>query len=203
MSYDFFVFPAELADDLAAAVQVYEAAPERGALAPEAAVARFLHGLPGDLLTQPADGYDGGCTVRTTWADPMGNLGTVAGVAAPLGLSVLDVQLDALYDPRGRVHVALDTEAGPQLPFLTRRSLREVVAHISGQRYHWVNLTRGQGFAQSYRDADGSWAVEHRDGGRHFVARTDDAALVEGLLWSWARDDGRWQAMAEFSPVRI
>jgi hypothetical protein len=210
MTYDFYVFPSELAEDLAGATEVYETAPARGSLTPDAPVAQFLAGLPAVLpaagSAEPTDAHDSGVTVQTDWADPMGNLRAVASVAAPLDLSVLDLQLVALYDPRRRVDVVLDTEAGPQLPFVTRRVLREVVEHISGGRYHWVNLTRsghGDGFAQSYRDPDGSWAVEHRDGEQHFLARTDDAELVEALLWSWARGDGRWQAMLAFSPVEL
>jgi hypothetical protein len=204
MTYDFYVFPNDLADDLVSATELYEAAPARGTVDPDSAVGRFLADLPAGLSTAPADGHDDGCTVHTGWADPMGNLRDVAAVAAPLDLSVLDLQLAALYDPRGRADVALDTEAGPQLPFVTRRLLNEVVGHIVGGRYHWVNLSRdGAGFAQSYRDPDGSWAVEHREGGRHFLARTDDTEAVETLLWSWARGDGRWQAMLAFSPVEL
>ena len=58
---------------------------------------------------------------------------------------------------------------------------------------------------QTFHDDDGSWAVEHREGGpdQHFAARTADATLVDDLLWSWARDDGRWRAMLEFSPIEL
>jgi hypothetical protein len=208
MSYDFFVFPAERADDLARATAVYESTRERGTLTPGSPMAELAAGLalraPG-LLTEPVVAHDRGGTVRTTWADPMGNLRTVAEVAAPLGLSVLDLQLAAVYDPRRRVEVALTTEAGPRLPFVTRRILREVVVeHIGGLRYHWVCVSRGrESYARCSRDPDGSWVVEHRDGGPggHLAARTRYDALVEDLLWSWACDDGRWQALVDFSPV--
>ena len=123
----------------------------------------------------------------------MANLRTVAGLARPHELSVLDVQLAALYDPRGSLDVSLDTEGGPRLPYLTRPILATVLAHITELRYHWVNLARAPGvYVQAFRDEDGSWAVEHREGSaeQHFVARTPDPALVERLLWSWARGDG-------------
>ena len=119
---------------------------------------------------------------------------------------MLDVQLAALYDPRGSLDVSLDTEGGPRLPYLTRPILTTVLSHITELRYHWVNLARAPGvYVQAFRDEDGSWAVEHREGSadKHFVARTPDAALVERLLWSWARGDGAWQAMLQFAPVAI
>jgi hypothetical protein len=210
MTYDFFVFPAERADDLAAAVHVYETTPERGVLTPGSAVAQLLASLDSSdgLLARPAEGHDGGAEICTTWEDPMANLRTVAGLARPHGLSVLDVQLGALYDPRDSLDVSLDTEGGPRLPYVTRALLSTVLSHIAELRYHWVNLTRAPGvFVQAFRDDDGSWAVEHRtdehrtDG--HFAARTSDPVLVERLLWSWARGDGRWQAMLAFAPVAV
>jgi hypothetical protein len=204
MTYDFFVFPAEKADDLAAAVHVYETTPERGVLTPGSPVAEFLASVDAaSFLAETADGHDGGAEICTTWSDPMANLRAVAGLARPHGLSVLDVQLGALYDPRDSLDVSLDTEGGPRLPYVTRSTLSTVLSHIAELRYHWVNLTRSPGvYVQAFRDDDGSWAVEHRDG-RHFAARTTDPAVVEKVLWSWARNDGRWQAMLVFAPVAI
>lgn len=210
MSYDFFVFPADRADDLAAAVHLYETTPERGVLTPGSAVADFLAalgtGAPDGLLAGPADGHDAAAEIATTWSDPMANLRTVAGLARTHGLSVLDVQLAALYDPRDSLDVSLDTEGGPRLPYVTRTILATVVGHIEELRYNWVNLTRAPGvYAQAFRDEDGSWAVEHREAGTegHFLARTTDPVLVDRLLWSWARGDGAWQAMLVFAPVAI
>lgn len=204
--YDFFVFPADRADDVDGALSVYESSLQRGAPTPGGPVAGFLADLPdAGLVGAEAAGNDAGANVATSWDDPMANLRTVAGVAAAHGLSVLDVQLGALYDPRQAVEVSLETQGGPRLTFTTRRILAEVVAHIREGRYRWVTLTReADVFAQTFHDDDGSWALEHREGpGLHFLARTDDAVLVERLLWSWARDDGRWQAMIGFSPVRL
>jgi hypothetical protein len=213
MAYDFFVFPAEEAADLAAATELYETAPERGRLTSDGRVAAFVAALdgassvgsPGGFLTAPPRAHDRAAHVATSWDDPMGNLHTVAGLARAHDLSVLDVQLDALYDPRDGLDVALDTEGGPRLPFLTRRILSCVMTHIGELRYQRVNVSRAPGvFAQAYRDDDGSWAVEHReDGQRHFAARTTDPVLVEQVLWSWARDDNRWQARLAFAPVEM
>ena len=210
MTYDFFVFPADGAEDLAAAVRLYESTPERGVLTPGSPVARFLasleDALPDGVLAVPPDGHDAAAEICTTWSDPMANLRAVAGLARPHGLSVLDVQLAALYDPRGSLDVSLDTEGGPRLPYVTRSTLATVVGHIEELRYHWVNLTRAPGvYVQAFRDDDASWAVEHREAAtdQHFVARTTDPGLVERLLWSWARGDTAWQAMLVFAPVAI
>ncbi len=203
MSYDFFVFPADLADDLEQATSVYETSPQTGTPPPGSGLAELVDAL--SELGIEAHGTAAGAYVSTSWDDPMAHLRTVAAVAAAHGLSVLDVQLAAFYDPRHALEVDLETQGGPRLTFLTRRILAEVLAHIVEGRYHWVTLTRRAGvFAQTYRDEDGSWALEHRDGpGQHFAARVADADLVQDVLWSWARDDGRWQAQVAFSPVRL
>ena len=203
MSYDFFVFPAEQADDREEAISVYESAPQSGNLTPGGSVAQFLAAL--DALGLEAHGTDSAAYVSTSWDDPMANLRVVAQAAATYGLSVLDVQLGALYDPRNALDVTLETQGGPRLTFVTRKILDEVLSHIGEGRYHWVTVARGADvFAQTYRDDDGSWALEHREApGRHFAARTTDATLVEDVLWSWARNDGRWEAMVEFSPIRV
>jgi hypothetical protein len=206
VSYDFFVFPAARAQDLNEALHVYETSPETGPVADSGPVARFVAALDPGLVTGEPRGSDAGVCVATSWDDPMANLARVAGYARPQDLSVLDVQLGALYDPRGALDVALQTEAGPQLPYLTRTVLRAVLAHIEDGRYRWLTLSRTEGtYVQSFRDQDGSWVVEHREGdpGRHFAARSSDATLVEDLLWAWARGDGRWRAMRAFSPVEI
>jgi hypothetical protein len=206
MTYDFFVVPADLAEDLEQALGVYEATPETGALTPGGPVASFLSALaPLGAVGVRARGSDAGAYVTTSWDDPMGNLRSVAEAAAARGLSVLDVQLGVLYDPRDRLDVALETQGGPRLTFVTRRILRLVLSHVRAGRYHWVTLSRAPDvFVQTYRDDDGSWALEHREGrGRHFAARTTDPVLVEQVLWSWARNDGRWQAQVAFSPIHV
>ncbi len=203
MTYDFFVFPAELAEDLEQATTVHESAPRTGSPVAGSAVGEVVVAL--EELGVAVRGTGAGAYVSTSAEDPMAHLRTVADAAAAHGLSVLDVQAGALYDPRNAVDVALETQGGPRLTFLTRGILREVVSHIVEGRYHWVTLSRGAGlFVQTYRDDDGSWALEHREGpDRHFAARVTDAGLVQQVLWSWARDDGRWQAQVAFSPVRL
>jgi hypothetical protein len=190
MGYDFFVFPSEAADGLDRALQVYESSPDRGLLTPGGRMAEFLaaleadglraDGLRADGLRAEARGHDGAARVQTSWDDPRANLRVVAGLARPHGLSVLDVQLTALYDPRGAVDVALDTEAGPSLPFVTRPVLREVLSHLVERRYSWLTLTGSGAARASY---DGHAFDVGVDG---TVTRHDDARLVEELLWSWA-----------------
>jgi hypothetical protein len=203
MTYDFFVLPATSAEDLEQATAAYESAPQAGTPSPGGPVAAFLAALAPSGFE--ARGTDAGAYVATSWDDPMAHLREVAEVAAEHGLAVLDVQLAGLYDPRGALAVGLETQGGPRLTYVTRRILAEVMSHIREGRYHWVTLSRGADvFVQTYRDDDGTWALEHREGpGAHFAARTDDDELVERVLWWWARDDGRWQATVAFSPVRL
>jgi hypothetical protein len=172
MSYDFFVFPAEAADDLTAATRLYETAPDRGPLTPGGRMAGFLASAGAAGLE--ASGHDRAAQVHTSWDDPRAHLSVVAGLARAHDLSVLDVQLTALYDPRGAVDVRLLTEAGPCLPFLTRAVLREVLGHLADRRYSWARV--------------GATQVSH-DGASFLVDATvgpGDLASVEELLWSGA-----------------
>lgn len=213
MSYDFFVFPAEAADGVEEARTVYETARERGPLTPDGPMARFLDALNATspmtsdrgFLAVPARGHDGSAYVCTSWQDPMGNLSTVAGLARQHGLAVYDVQLTALYDPRGARDVVLTTEAGPRLPYLTRPLLHDVLSQLLDRRYQWFTVERGdQTYVQARLDGD-TFDVEHREGGpdRHFGARTRDAALVEGVVWSWTVDDDRWRSLLDFRRMEL
>ena len=170
MSYDFFGFPAGAAADVAAATRLYESTPDRGPLTPSGPVALFL-ASSGDAGLD-ASGHDGGAQVHTSWDDPRANLSVVAGLARPHGLSVLDVQLTALYDPRGAADVPLVTEAGPCLPFVTRSVLHEVLGHLLERRYTWLRL--------------GPTLVSY-DGSAFSVgepSRSVDPGDVEAALWS-------------------
>lgn len=205
MTYLLFAFPAELAEDIDAAIPVYERCTEApGPTPPDAPVIPFV----GTVLRIPgvqAEAAGEGAHVAVPDEDPMAGLSSVAAVAREHGLSVLDPQRATLFDPRSSAEVTLDTEGGPRLPFTTRRILLAVVAEIRSGAYHWVSLRRRDGrFAQAYRDDDGSWAVEHRDErGELFAARTSDDETVAELLWSWTRGDDRWAAMLAFSPISV
>ena len=214
MSYDFFVFPAERAEGLEEALAVYERTAERGTLSADSAVARFVADLntavpvqrEGGFLSVRVDGTDEGSYVCTSWDDPMGNLRKVAGLAGRASWPCSTSSWGRCTTLAGPSTSGCETEAGPQLPYVTRAVLSQVLRDIQDGRYHWLNLARdGEHYAQTFHDDDGSWAVEHREGGpdQHFAARTADATLVDDLLWSWARDDGRWRAMLEFSPVEL
>ena len=169
MTYDFFVVPADLAEDLEQALGVYETTPETGALTPGGPVASFLSALaPLEAVGVRARGGDAGAYVTTSWDDPMGNLRSVAEAAAAQGLSVLDVQLGVLYDPRDRLDVALETQGGPRLTFVTRRILRLVLSHIRAAHYHWVTL-RGPRTCScrptATTTAPGPWSTARVEGG--------------------------------------
>lgn len=211
MSYDFFVFPAEAADDVEEARTVYETARERGPLTAGGPMARFLDALNAGspstsddrFLVAEVRGHDGAAYVCTSWDDPMGNLSKVAGLARPHGLSVYDVQLHALYDPRGGVDVALTTEAGPRLPYLSRTVLHEVVSHLLDRRYQWLEARRGDGSRLLvHRDGD-AFGVELRDGALEQPggAGTADASVVEELVWSWAVGDDRWRTLLDLHRI--
>jgi hypothetical protein len=167
MGYDFFVFPADRAEDVSQAESLYEASPLTGTTTPGSAIARFrtaLEAVPG-LLVEPVTGTDATAYVCTGWSDPMAHLRTVAKLACEEGLSVLDVQLRALYDPRGSVDVAWEAEGGPRLTYLTKALLLTVVAHVAEGRYGSVTFARGD---------------------RQLTVRTGGDRPDAYFLWSWA-----------------
>jgi hypothetical protein len=167
MGYDFFVYPAELADGLQEAESLYETSPPTGTTTPGSPLARFrasLQAVP-DILTQPVTGHDAAAYVCTGWSHPMAHLRTVTDLARREGLAVLDVQLRSVYDPRGSVDVSVEVDGGPRLTWLTLRLLGELVGHVGEGRYAALTLDRG---------------------GERLSARTGDAALDENMLWTWA-----------------
>ena len=170
MTYDFFVFPADRAADLEQAESLYETTRETGPTTPGSPLARFMVEVTGvaGLLTEPVAGHDAAAYVCTSWTDPMAQLRSVADVARRHGLSVLDVQLRTLYDPRGSLDVALEVEGGPRLPYLTRPLLRDVVAHVAEGRYPCLGLVRDD---------------------RVVTVRTGQPDLDADALWAWATDD--------------
>ena len=172
MSYDFFVFPAEAADDLSAATRLYESAPARGSLTPGGRVAAFLAsvGAAGLEALGTRRGGAGAHVVGRPARPPDGRRG--AGPAArPVGARRA---AHRAHDPRGAVDVRLLTEAGPCLPFLTRAVLREVLGHLADRRYSWARV----GGTQVSYDGD-SFLVDA-------AVSSGDLASVEELLWSAA-----------------
>jgi hypothetical protein len=202
-TYDFLLVPAELATDPDQAAALWQAAAPGTAPDADDPLGRAVTDLRRRGVTVTA--RRGAAYVVAPWDDPMARLSQVADVAGGHGLAVLDLQLGSLYDPRNAAPVALDTQGGPRLTFVTRRILTDVLREVAAGSYSWVTLSRSADvFVQTFRDGDGSWALEHSEGaGRHFATRTVDPTLVEAVLWSWARGDQRWPAMAEFSPVQV
>ena len=90
------------------------------------------------------------------------------------GLAVYDIELFRLYDPRGRVDVEVSLTGDLTLPYLTPALLRDLVLRPTwpDPEHPYFIVARGdQEFIQTYRDEDGTYQLEHQDGGldAHFA----------------------------------
>ena len=60
-------------------------------------------------------------------------------------------------------------------------------------------------FVQTWRDGDGPFSVEYRDGApeRHFRAESDDTERVVGLFLDWARGGAAWRTALDWQPADL
>ncbi|CAM3490623.1 hypothetical protein NOZE110980_00380 [Nocardioides zeicaulis] len=63
----------------------------------------------------------------------------------------------------------------------------------------------GQTYAQSSRNDDGTYVVEHRDGrpDRHFGTTVADMRIAHGLVTGWAFNLPEWDKSATWTPISI
>ena len=138
-----------------------------------------------------------GAVVFTSWDDPDRNLSELLTVTAPRALAVLDVQRPRLYDPSGAVEVEVSAGDGTRSPFLSLSLLRALLDSLS-VRYPYVVVERDYDlYAQTRRNSDGTFEVEHRAGSEdeHYRLTAVDVASVGATLWQWATDDPRWRSL--------
>jgi hypothetical protein len=119
------------------------------------------------------------------------------------GLTVYDLELFRLYDPLERIEVDVSLPGELTLPYVTPALLRDLVMRPTWPEPDepYFIVTRGdEVFIQTYRDDDGHYQLEHRDGGAdaHFAFRTPDSGLVADVMWAWATRDPRWRTAVEW-----
>jgi hypothetical protein len=124
------------------------------------------------------------------------------------GLAVYDIELFRLYDPSGRVDVEVSLPGGVTLPYLTPPLLRDLVLRPTwpDPEYPYFIVKRCDGvFIQVYRDEDGKYQFEHRDGGpdAHSACRTADTGLIADVMWAWATEDASWRTAVPWSQMKF
>lgn len=102
------------------------------------------------------------------------------------------------------LEISVTTESGPDRSRPSEGELAGLLRRIGADDDHFVVVERlpeeGQVFVQTWRDGDGPFAVEHRDGGpeRHFRAQSDDAERVVEVFLDWARGGQDWRTALDW-----
>ncbi|MEW1753678.1 DUF6891 domain-containing protein [Streptomyces angustmyceticus] len=102
------------------------------------------------------------------------------------------------------LEISVKTASGPDRARPSAGELAGLLRRIGADDDHFVVAERlpeqAQVFLQAWRDGDGPFTVEHRDGGpeRHFRATSDDAARVVEVFLDWARGGRDWRAALEW-----
>jgi hypothetical protein len=113
-------------------------------------------------------------------------------------VAAYDTGLKRLYNPRGSTAVQLILGGEVLVPYATMQLLADVTRNPAwpNPASPFVILGRDDDpednyYIQSYREIDGSYVLEYRDGSeeRHFGVETFDRRLVLEALWAWVVDD--------------
>ncbi|MEV0371611.1 hypothetical protein AB0I10_17570 [Streptomyces sp. NPDC050636] len=105
--------------------------------------------------------------------------------------------------------ITVKTETGPVLSRPTAAELTALLRRIGADDDHFVVVERipeeSSRFVQTWRDGEGPFAVEYRDGGpdRHFSAETADADRVVAVFLAWARGAESWRTALDWQPADL
>ncbi|MFC4376749.1 hypothetical protein ACFO5K_21900 [Nocardia halotolerans] len=198
MSYDHILLPSGAAgtiDEVDAYLAAQEGLPESEAIAEIAAELNARNGaLPVDdsFLSVEAVGGPAGDTLYVP--SPYDAIGFVRALlfelATPRGYAVYDPQLAWLIDPAGHLPIAVTHGGAGEFPYLTEELAYRWVAGLSAPNPYLIVERGEQRYIQTYRDPNGTYTVEYRDGSpdRHFGTTIDDPARVAAVIWDWANE---------------
>ncbi|MFB6437380.1 hypothetical protein ACFCVY_11435 [Streptomyces sp. NPDC056411] len=105
--------------------------------------------------------------------------------------------------------ISVTTETGPVLTRPAAEDLAAVLRRIGGEDDHFVVVDRlsdePQVYVQTYRDGDGPYEVQYRDGApeRHFRAETGEAGVVIEVFLDWARGGEAWRTALDWQPADL
>lgn len=206
MSYLFALIPAGSADSTAQATDmVGEIGSGSRSEVPESicAVLADLAASEAAVFSvggRPADAR--GALIATH--DPeLGALQELLLLTKDRGVAVYDMEFHRLYDPRESIAVEVILPGDVRLPYLSRQLLESLLDQPYWPYPEWpyVILARAEEiFIQAYRHEDGTFQLEHRDGGpgAHFEFQTRDQTVVTNLMWAWATADPSWRSTVEW-----
>ncbi|MET9297265.1 hypothetical protein [Streptomyces sp. NPDC003077] len=105
--------------------------------------------------------------------------------------------------------ITVKTESGPDLTRPSAAELTALLCRIGAADDHFVVAERipeeAHEFLQTWREEDGSYEVEHRDGApdRHFRLELTDPAEVAALFLAWARGEKSWRTAHAWERVEL
>jgi hypothetical protein len=200
MSHRFAIFPAGSVDTIDQAGELVDAMARGGVGEPLPSVRELIDEMSQTaatsfVISSPVDGRG---VVIATHRPEDGLLHHLLLATKARGLAVFDVELLRLYDPLGCVDVEVSLPGGLTLPYVTPLLLSNLVMLATWPlpEEPYFIVTRGDDdYVQTYRDDDGSYQLEYRDGGpdAHFAFRTQKGGLVADVMWAWATRDPRWR----------
>lgn len=211
MNYLFALIPAGSVDSTAKAIEV---AGEIGS-GPRSEVPESVCAVLAELAASEAAVFSvGGRPADASGAliathDPeLGALQELLSLTKDRGIAVYDAAFQRLYDPRESLAVEVILPGEVRLPYLSRQLLKSLLDQPYWPYPEWPYfiLTRAeQIFIQAYRHEDGTFQLEHRDGGpgAHFEFQTRDQTVVAELMWAWATADPAWRNTVEWSVLDL
>lgn len=153
----------------------------------------------------PLDVYDGGVAVPTTYTDVDRNLVTLLRLAAQEGLVVVDLNSEQVYAPAPGEPIGVIAGDGSRLGALTRERLESLLSDLP-RPAPWLVLERGHNvYVQTYRQDDGTFLLEHRDGSadRHFTTALADHSEVAARMWAWLSGDSDWSGNLTWERIAL
>ncbi|MEV0334587.1 hypothetical protein [Nocardia sp. NPDC050717] len=211
MSYDHILLPSCVAnsvnevDEYLASQEGLPASPEIEEIA--AALNARNAELPVDdtFLSVESVGGANGTTLYVP--SPYDAVGFVRNLlfelATPREYALYDPQLTWLIDPWKHIPVRVTHGGAGEFPYLTRELAYRWVAGLAEPNPYLIVERGEQRYIQTYRDPDGGYILEYRDGSpeQHFGTSSDDPQQVAQVIWDWASE--RPDAGAELTWDRV
>lgn len=217
MSYDFAALTPESAgtsdrEALATAVAVFEQEeldaepdPRLQGFVSELAAASAADEVNGWVSVWPLDVGVEGVAIPTTYADVDRNLTTLLKLAAGAGLVLVDPNAETVYPPAPGQPIGVVGGDGTRLGALTRERLESLLAGLPPED-PWLVLERGPNlYIQTYRQGDGAFLFERRDGSpdRHFRTTLPDRDSVASRIWAWLTGEPDWDVDLDWQHIEI